>query len=100
MGEISKPTERTHYVAYGPGGVIHQGVTEPNQATTTGQPSFIYNADPEVLAGDIEAGAIVDRFPTLPYVGEPVDADVIYNWSGSAVVCIQSHNRTIYSAGS
>jgi len=41
MAELKFPAVRTFYVAYSNDGkVIHYGVTEPNQVTTTGQPKF------------------------------------------------------------
>ena len=41
MGEIKYPKTRTFYVAYSDDEkVIHYGVTEPNQVTSTGQPRF------------------------------------------------------------
>jgi len=41
MKEVAYPEKRTFYVAYSDDGkIIHYGVTEPNQVTTTGQPQF------------------------------------------------------------
>ena len=39
--KISKPDKPTYFIAYGPDGTRHVGVTETNQTTVSGQPSFI-----------------------------------------------------------
>ena len=41
MAEIKFPDESTYYVANSiDGKIIHYGITDPNQVTTTGQPLF------------------------------------------------------------
>ena len=41
MAELKFPKDRTFWTAYSDDGkVIHYGVTEPDQVTTTGQPNF------------------------------------------------------------
>ena len=92
--ELSKPNTRTYYAAHGPDGTTHIGVTEPDQVTTTGQPSFEADADPQAFVGKVQSAGLVSRLPLIPQKGEPVEKDVLYNHEGKAIVCYQSHTRT------
>jgi hypothetical protein len=96
MNELNKPPTRTYFAAYGPVGTTHIGITEPDQVTTSGQPSFDSDSDPEAFAAKIESADLTDSLPTLPNEGEQVEKDVVYNYNGKAVVCYQSHIRTHY----
>lgn len=50
--EIRKPSQRRYWVVRGPG-VLHVGVTEPGQVTSTGQPEMIDSDTPENLRAAI-----------------------------------------------
>ena len=80
MGEINKPDKRTFWKT---GGVGHEGFTDINQQTTTGQPDLqiSYNAD--------------DIYPALPDEGW-IELDSIWGWNEGMIQCIQAHERTIY----
>ena len=82
MAEINKPNSRTFWKATGTG-VLHEGFTDTDQVTTTGQPTFESNVDATTL------------YPELPKSGE-VKAGAIYSYNGGMVVVVQTHNITIY----
>ena len=94
MSEINKPLEPTYYLAYGTG-VRHNGITQPDQVTTTGQPSFVHDADAEQFAADVDAAGVAD-FNPLPEIGEWVEQGGIYTHEGKTLICYQGHNRTHY----
>ena len=88
---INKPSEPTFYRAHGPG-VRHDGITDPGLVTTTGQPELIHSADPAIFAGLVaESGSGVDD---MPGEGEEVERGQVYDFNGTAYVCVQSHTRT------
>lgn len=89
--EINKPTEATFYRAYGPG-VIHEGITDPGLVTTTGQPSFVYSADAGEFAGMVANSD--SPVEPMPVMGEEVTRGTVYDFEGTAYVCVQSHTRT------
>ena len=95
--EINKPAEPTYWRAYGPDGTIHEGVTEPNQVTTTGQPDFVFSADPADYAGMVAAsGSTVQPMPPPPVgtaLGEAVIRGHVYDFNGTVYICVQDHNR-------
>ena len=93
MRDISKPAARTFFCAYGPDGTMHEGVTEPDQVTTTGQPSLISDMDAEAYAAKVQSASLTASLAPIPAVGEVVEKDRVYNWNGKAVVCYQSHTR-------
>lgn len=82
MAEISKPTSRTFWKATGTG-VLHEGFTDIDQVTTTGQPTFESNVDATTL------------YPALPSSGT-LEQGVIYSHEGGMVIVEQTHERTIY----
>jgi hypothetical protein len=51
MAEITYPRERTYYIAHNGDGVYHVGYTDPDQVTTTGQPSLeTFTKEPDIVA--------------------------------------------------
>lgn len=92
MGELSKPERATYYVATGPSGVVHTGLTEPGQVTTTGQPSFSTATEENEYLGLLDP--IASDFPALPSAGTPLEQGQIYLWGEIAVMVRQSHIRT------
>lgn len=93
MPEINKPTSATYWVARNAdGSVLHHGVTDTNQVTTTGQPTFVYDTDQSQQLSELEA--YVDSFPELPSIGTALQAGEIYKHNGSLYAVRQSHNRT------
>lgn len=82
MAEISKPSSRTFWKATGTG-VLHEGFTDIDQVTTTGQPTFESNVDATTL------------YPALPSTGTMTQGD-IYSHEGGMVMVEQTHQRTIY----
>lgn len=82
MAEIKYPGKRTFWKATGTG-VLHEGFTDIDQVTTTGQPTLESNVDATIL------------YPELPKSGE-VKAGAIYSYNGGMVVVVQTHQRTIY----
>lgn len=88
---ITKPTAPTFYRAHGPG-VIHEGVMEPGQVTTTGQPNLLHSTDPAEFAGMVaNSGAMVTP---MPLEGEEVQRGSVYDNNGTAYVAVQGHTRT------
>lgn len=92
MGEISNPERATYFVAYGPNGTVHTGVTEPGQVTTTGQPSLESTTEENEYIGILNT--VATQFPSLPAAGTPLKAGEIYSWNGGAVMVRQDHIRT------
>lgn len=92
MPEINKPTEATYWVARNAdGSVLHHGVTDTNQVTTTGQPTFVYDTEQgEQLA---ELSNYADQFSVLPDSGE-LQAGEIYRYGDELYAVRQSHSRT------
>lgn len=86
MGEISKPDKRTFWKITSADGttVIHEGFTEIDQVTTTGQP---------ILNHDV---SVTGLFPALPSSGLMTEGE-IYSHNGGMVIVRQTHERTIYS---
>jgi hypothetical protein len=89
MGEISNPERATYFVAYGPNGTVHTGVTEPGQVTTTGQPSLESTTEENEYIGILNT--VATQFPSLPAAGTPLKAGEIYSWNGGAVMVRQDH---------
>lgn len=81
MAEISKPNSRTFWKTTG---AEHEGFTDIDQVTSTGQPSMISDTDASTI------------FPALPSSGTLTEGD-IYSYNGGMVQVIQTHERTIYS---
>lgn len=92
MGELNKPERATYYVATGPGGVVHTGLTEPGQVTTTGQPSFSTATEENEYLNLLDP--IASDFPALPAAGSPLEQGQIYLWGEIAVMVRQAHIRT------
>ena len=82
MAEIKYPEKRTFWKATGTE-VLHEGFTDIDQVTTTGQPALESNVDATTL------------YPELPKSGE-VKEGAIYSYNGGMVVVVQTHQRTIY----
>ncbi len=91
MGTLSKPDRATYFVAHGPN-ATHTGITEPDQVTVTGQPSFETAADENEYLGLL--APVVSNFPLLPPMGTPLTQGEIYLWGSIAVMVRQSHIRT------
>ncbi|MBK8184803.1 MAG: hypothetical protein IPK63_18750 [Candidatus Competibacteraceae bacterium] len=91
MGTLSKPDRATYFVAHGPN-ATHTGITEPNQVTVTGQPSFETAADENEYLGLL--APVATAFPPLPAAGTPLTQGDIYLWGAIAVMVRQSHIRT------
>ena len=74
MAELKFPAVRTFYVAYSNDGkVIHYGVTEPNQVTTTGQPKF----ETFLKVVDCETKLKVDlKVTAAKLIEQPVDSKI------------------------
>lgn len=83
MAEIKFPEKRTFWKATGTG-VLHQGFTDINQVTTTGQSTFVSNVNATTL------------YPALPSTGTMTQGN-IYSYKDGMVVVIQTHQRTIYA---
>ena len=82
--EIKYPINVNFWTAKNASGkVIHEGMTEPDQVTTTGQSE---------LVGSDNADGI---FPELPKEGQLKQGD-IYSYNGGMVIIEQDHERTIY----
>jgi len=91
--EIKDHTTPQYFIAYGPDGTRHIGITEVGQVTTTGQPElFNTEHDAEFLSMASEVG-IPDDFTPLPEQGEQVNTG-IYAYNGKLVICRQNHVRT------
>lgn len=87
--EVSKPSVAKHWIAQGPG-VIHYGITDTDQVTTTGLPTFDYFDDEQGLL-DALGGA---GLPALPAEGEEVFEGEVYDLAGTPYLARQSHIRT------
>jgi hypothetical protein len=83
MAEINNPSKRTFWKATN-GTIVHEGFTDIDQVTTTGQPSIISDTDASTI------------FPALPSSGTLTEGD-IYSYNGGMVQVIQTHERTIYA---
>lgn len=81
MAEINNPSKRTFWKTTG---AEHEGFTDIDQVTTTGQPSMISDTDASTI------------FPALPSSGTLTEGD-IYSYSDGMVIVIQTHVRTIYA---
>lgn len=82
MQEIKYPTNRNFWVVKDNGQTIHEGITEPNQVTSSGL----------TLEGSDNAS---DVFPELPESG-PLQEGEVYAYNGNMVRIEQDHERTIY----
>lgn len=95
MSEIAYPATTKRFVARNTdGSVLHVGVTEPQQVTTTGQP-VLDQADDENGLLNLLSG-FSDQFPPLPAAGSEagLTQGEIYDWNGTLVMVRQSHTRT------
>ncbi len=96
MKEISKPTIKKVWIAYNAdGSVMHEGETEPNQVTTTGQPELAGFDSEEQLITFI-ASMPATNFPELPLEGQWVEAR-IYKYGNDKVKCFTAHKRMNYT---
>ena len=93
MHDINKPSQTTYWLFYNDQGEAVVGSTHPNEQTTTGQPHGIIEINPETFAFMVQSASMVDKLPEMPFVGQDVIKDNTYNYSGSAVVCYQTHTR-------
>ena len=84
MQEINKPEFRTFWEAKNnEQTIVHRGVTETNQVTTTDLP---------ILNHSTNAGEV---FPPLPSeIGVTLIAGEIYSYSKGMVTVISTHERT------
>lgn len=84
MQEITYPNNLNFWIVKDDSGnTVHEGMTEPNQVTTTGQSEIIGSDD----ASDV--------FPELPNKGL-LKENEIYSYQGGMVIIVQDHERTIY----
>lgn len=97
MGEIINPERTTYFIAYGPNGTVHTGVTEPGQVTTTGQPSLESTTEENEYIGILNT--VATQFPSLPAAGTPLKSGEIYSWNSGAVMVRQDHIRTEHDPG-
>lgn len=82
MQEIIYPTNRNFWVVKENGQTIHEGITEPNQVTSSGL----------TLESSEDAS---DVYPELPESGQLL-AGQVYAYQGGMVRIEQDHERTIY----
>ena len=82
MQEIKYPTNRNFWVVKDNGQTIHEGITEPNQVTSSGL----------TLESSEDAS---DVYPELPESGQLL-AGQVYAYQGGMVRIEQDHERTIY----
>ena len=83
--QIEKPTNRTFWkISNDNSSVIHEGMTEPNQVTTTG------------LSIINQSNDATNVYPSLPTSGLLTEGE-IYSYDNGMVIVVQTHNRTIYS---
>lgn len=93
MAEIAYPEDTIYWVARNSdGSVLHHGHTEPDQVTTTGQPTFVVGDETSQLSA---LAPFVDQFPELPDEGW-LEAGNIYRHDDVLYKVIQSHDRTLY----
>lgn len=96
MKEIKYPTITQHWICHNAdGSIMSEGITEPNQVTTTGQPE-LKGFDTEEQLVTYIAGMNVGMFPELPAVGEWCEMNQIYQYGTDKVKCLQGHNRMHY----
>lgn len=90
--ELDKPAVAKYWIAYSDT-VLHFGVTDTNQRTTTGLPNLEYFDDEQ---GQLKAIANLsaNRASDLPAEGEPMNEGTIYNFGGTLVRVRQDHFRT------
>ncbi len=83
--EINKPENRTFWRTSGNDNVVHEGVTEIGQQTTTGQKN---------MTSHIDASKV---YPPLPSeLGTWLKEGVIYSYEKDSVIVRHPHRRTIY----
>lgn len=82
MNEITYPTNRQFWTVKQGGNLLHTGMTEPNQVTSTKY----------VIEGSEDANTL---YPELPESGTLTEGEV-YSYQGGMVVIVQTHERTIY----
>ena len=91
MNEIKYPDYRTFWnIKDENGDIIHQGVTDINQVTTSGQPTIETSNDASTLYPTLPDPPVNNEEGVLLQEGE------IYSHNSSMVIVIQEHNRTIY----
>ncbi len=83
MAEVAYPSKRTFWKATGVG-VVHEGFTDIDQVTSTGQP---------MLESDTDASTIYSPLPTSGWMEE----GVVYSYNRGMVIVRQPHQRTIYA---
>jgi len=83
MAEVAYPSKRTFWKATGTG-VVHEGFTDIDQVTSTGQP---------MLESDTDASTIYPPLPTSGWMEE----SVVYSYNRGMVIVRQPHERTIYA---
>ena len=83
MAEVAYPSKRTFWKATGMG-VVHEGFTDIDQVTSTGQP---------MLESDTDASTIYPPLPTSGWMEE----GVVYSYNRGMVIVRQPHERTIYA---
>jgi len=90
-GQVNHPQQTTMWVAYGPDGTIHNGTTESNQVTVSGQPNFFQTTNAMEYAS---TGTVigVTNWPAMPEIGEWVDIGA-YAYSNEIVAVYQAHTR-------
>lgn len=96
MKEIKFPTTTQHWICHNEdGSVMSEGVTEPNQVTTTGQP-VLEGFDTEELLHNYIAGMGTGMFPEIPDEGEWCE-ERVYKYGKDKAKCKQAHFRTHYT---
>lgn len=97
MKEINKPSQTKHWIANSEdGSIMHEGITEPNQVTSTGLHTlegFDSEEERVTYIGTMDVG----MFPTIPEVGQECIEGKIYAYGDNKSKCLQSHNRMSYT---
>src|SRR5688572_21429379 len=87
MEEINKPQKRTFWKILNPdGSILHSGITEIDQVTTTGQGN---------ITSSVNANDVFEPLPAQP--GAPLVKGQVYAYNGGMIIVEQTHERTIYA---
>jgi hypothetical protein len=93
MPEVKYPSVTVEIVAHNAdGSILHVVTTEPNQVTTTGQPTLEQYTDKGPLLAALATWPT--KFPILPPLGTPLQRGERYRDGSSVVEVRQSHTRT------
>ena len=85
-------TDQPVYFAAKTTDVVVTGLVEVTGAVAT-KLTLVSNTDPNSFLGQV---GTVTAYSPLPAIGEWCEAEKMYSYNGSLVICRQSHFRTIY----